>query len=54
MYSMSARFNKIFYFGMYSLLIVSFLNYLTGLALLKKSNLVTEFNIKDVTHFSNF
>ena len=54
MYSVAIRFNKIFYFGMYAILAVSLLNYFTGLLMLRRSDLATEFNLKELSHFSNF
>lgn len=48
MYSISNRFNKIFYTSLYLMVILCALNYFTGIFMLKKRDVKVEFKLLDI------
>lgn len=54
MYSISTRFNKIFFFGMTTLITLCTLNYLTGILITKDRKVDAKFKFINHYYFQNF
>ena len=54
MYSLSTRVNKIFFYGMVNLFILSSFNYLSGLYLIKDKDIDVDFKFINHYYFQNF
>ena len=54
MYSLSARFNKIFFFGLFNLIGLCLINYGTGLLFLRGKYINAHFDFQDHHQFKNF
>ena len=54
MYSLSTRFNRIFFYGLINLVVLCVLNYLTGIYLIKDKHVDVKFKFTKHYYFINF